>query len=114
MSRPSHLPKAPRSTRVPWKPCEAWWNRHQRRLNAANDDRNNFEAWAEKRGGELKVSAGGAHWQIRVDGKLWERWPQTGRVVRDKQFDSPKKVHDTHQLKSRIGSELSKARRERP
>jgi hypothetical protein len=92
------LPKAASSERVPYVEGEDWEARHQRRLEVALMDRERLLWRLEDLRPRLTTHNGGAHWRIKVGKRVFEWWPQSGRLIVDQQWHKPKKAHDVDQV----------------
>lgn len=92
------LPQGRRSKRAPYRPGEPWDGRHQRRLSTALDDEARLRSHLTTLEPIVETYNDGAHWKISAGGKLFEWWPETGRVVIDKRWDRPRKCHDVDQV----------------
>lgn len=97
MSR-NYLPRAPRSDRAPYIEGEDPGARHQRRLDIARDDQPRLHSQLGDLLDGLALHNGGRHWKLRAGGKLFEWWPESGRVVIDQRWNRARKAHDVDQL----------------
>ena len=93
MSRHS-LPHAKRSKRTPYQYGEPWEARHKRRLTVALDDLERMRRHLASERTIIATYNDGAHWKIQRCGKLFEWWPESGRLVVDKHWDRAGKAHD--------------------
>jgi hypothetical protein len=98
----SDLPQADGSRRVPFRVDETWQERHARRLRVALDDRHRLEGKLAGLKHRISILNGGSHWRVRCRGRMFEWWPESGRVVLDQKWDRAKKAHDVDQLATMI------------
>ena len=97
------LPRAETSRRAPYRTGETWQERHERRMRIALDDRQRLEAKLEGLGRmRIRIVNRGAHWRIKICRRVFEWWPETGRVVVDQRWDGARKAHDVDQLSTMI------------
>lgn len=105
-----NMPKAPRSTIVPYIEGEDASDRHDRRRQAACRDEGELRRRCEAAGIGLKVSRDGQHWRFirgRVVAVEW--WPSSGRVVADRRYNRPAKAHDFEQVWTLVRASIPEA-----
>ena len=87
-----------RSKRAPYISGEPWHERHRRRKRVASEDLERLESHLAALGAIISIHNTGRHWQINVRGRLFEWWPETGRLIVEKNWDNPRKAHDVDQV----------------
>ncbi len=108
------LPTAKRSKRVPYQHGEPWAARHKRRQREAIADRDRMTRLLAALEVRISTHNDGAHWKISAGARLFEWWPETGRLIIAKNWDNPRKAHDVDQVVAIIRRWLRTHGRRRP
>ena len=96
-----------RSEIVPFLPNESASERHWRRLYANLEARAAVEASLRNAGFTLSIKNDGQHWMMKKDATVWEWWPSSAKLVRDKRWRAGVHCHDYAQLLRALGVEAA-------
>ena len=92
-----------RSELVPFLPDESASERHSRRLHANLEARTDVASALTNAGFDLVVKNDGQHWIIRKGEIVWEWWPSSAKLVRNKNWRAGVHCHDYKQLLNALG-----------
>ncbi|SRR5229473_3838928 len=96
---------AGKSVIVPFVRDEPAADRHERRLRANLEARDQFAATLARAGFAMAIKNEGQHWIIRNGVDAWEWWPSSAKFVKNKQWRKGVHCHDYQQVLRELGIE---------
>lgn len=88
---------------VPFLKDESAQDRHARRLHANLEQRAAFSARLSVAGFEVSIKNDGHHWTMSGAGNVWEWWPSSAKLVKNRQYRNGKHCHDYEQVLKMLG-----------
>jgi hypothetical protein len=98
---------AGRSRICPFVKGEDGTSRHYRRKRFNVSAAEEMRHWCREHGVLLHISNYGHHWSFHLpDKQLWEWWPSSAKLVKNKHWSDGIHVHDYEQVQSLISAAL--------